>query len=124
MPAACFGYAFRMRHPTDRASLERDCEEEAVRGGGPGGQHRNKRYTGLRLLHRPTGLVVRVTERRSQAQNREVAYARLAARIEEAQQVRRRRRPTRPTRGSNERRLKKKRINSDRKSGRRWREDG
>jgi protein subunit release factor B len=67
----------------DRESLERDSELEFFVAGGPGGQHRNKVATGVRLRHRPSGLVVTATERRSQSANREAAYARLAARLEE-----------------------------------------
>ncbi|HEX9371368.1 MAG TPA: peptide chain release factor-like protein, partial [Roseiflexaceae bacterium] len=68
-------------YPTDRDSLERDCEVTFFVAGGPGGQHRNKVATGVRLVHRPSGLVVTATERRSQAANREMAYARMAERL-------------------------------------------
>ena len=65
----------------DRESLERDTEVAFFVAGGPGGQHRNKVATGVRLTHRPSGIVLTATERRSQAANREVAFARLAARL-------------------------------------------
>ncbi len=96
-------------HPTDRASLERDCDEEALRVGGPGGQHRNRRATGVRLRHRPTGLVVTATERRSRLRNREIAYARMAARLGAMQARPRPRRRTKPTAASRRRRLEAKR---------------
>ena len=63
----------------DRESLERDTEVAFFVAGGPGGQHRNKVATGVRLTHRPSGIVLTATARRSQAANREVAFARLAA---------------------------------------------
>ena len=56
--------------------LER-CDLRTQRRSGPGGQHRNKTSSGAFLTHRPTGLVGEATERRSQAQNRDVALQRL-----------------------------------------------
>jgi protein subunit release factor B len=95
-------------YPTDRASLERDCEMEFFIASGPGGQHRNKVETGVRLTHRPTGLVVAATERRSQSANREAAFERMAERLTELQRVRKPRRPTRPTAESKRRRAEEK----------------
>lgn len=96
-------------YPTDRESLERDCEIEFLRATGPGGQNRNKVETGVRLTHRPTGIAVTATERRSQAQNREAAYARMAAKLEELQRPEVPRVPTKPNAASRERRLQRKR---------------
>ena len=53
------------------------CEMERLRRSGPGGQHRNKVETGVRLRHRPTGVRAEAFERRSQGENRRVALARL-----------------------------------------------
>ena len=61
----------------DRDSLLEECELRTQRRSGPGGQHRNKTSSGAFLTHRPTGLVGEATERRSQAQNRDVAFQRL-----------------------------------------------
>src|SRR5256714_11315097 len=96
-------------YPTDRASLERDCTEAFFMASGPGGQHRNRVETGVRLIHRPSGIVVTATERRSQHANREVAFERMAERLEERQRVAKPRRPTRPTPASRVRRLNAKR---------------
>lgn len=96
-------------YPTDRASLERDCDIEFVIAGGPGGQHRNKVETGVRLTHRPTGITVTATERRSQYANREAAYERMAQRLEARQRVQPERKATRPTAASRARRLNEKR---------------
>ncbi|MDQ6661394.1 MAG: peptide chain release factor-like protein [Chloroflexota bacterium] len=96
-------------YPTDRVSLERDCDVEFFISGGPGGQHRNKVETGVRLIHRPTGLRVTATERRSQHANREAAFERMATLLEERQKVLLPRKPTRPTAASRRRRLEAKR---------------
>ena len=62
-------------------SLLDQCELRTQRRSGPGGQHRNKTSSGAFLLHRPTGIVAEATERRSQAENRDVALARLRLRL-------------------------------------------
>src|SRR5256886_3892952 len=96
-------------YPTDRDSLERDSDLEFFIASGPGGQHRNKVETGVRLTHRPSGISVTATERRSQHANREIAYERMAARLEEMQHTSPPRKPTRPSAASRERRLEEKR---------------
>ncbi|HVB72788.1 MAG TPA: peptide chain release factor-like protein [Ktedonobacteraceae bacterium] len=102
-------------YPTDRASLERDCDVEFFIASGPGGQHRNKVETGVRLVHRPTGITVTATERRSQHANREAAFERMRARLEEYQRVETPRKPTRPTAASRVRRATAKRVAGSRK---------
>ena len=106
-------------YPTDRASLERDCDIQYFVATGPGGQHRNKVETGVRLTHCPTGLVVTATERRSQYANREAAYERMAAKLEEMQKPVEPRIPTKPSAASRERRLEEKKRASARKRDRR-----
>jgi protein subunit release factor B len=106
------------KHPTDRESLERDCDLEFFVAGGPGGQHRNKVETGVRLTHRPTGLVVTATERRSQSANREAAYDRMAERLEKMQRPRKPRKTTKPTAESKRKRVERKRKHSERKRSR------
>jgi protein subunit release factor B len=81
-----------------RAMLERETEVTFFIASGPGGQHRNRNATGVRLVHRPSGLVATATERRSQAANLEVAYERLARRLAAAQEVQAPRVATRPSR--------------------------
>ncbi|GAC1403202.1 MAG: peptide chain release factor-like protein [Ktedonobacteraceae bacterium] len=96
-------------YPTDRESLERDSDIEFFIASGPGGQHRNKVETGVRLHHRSSGITVTAVERRSQHANREAAYDRLAERLEDMQRVETPRRATRPTAASRVRRLETKR---------------
>jgi protein subunit release factor B len=82
---------------------------EYFRGSGPGGQHRNKVETGVRLTHLPSGVTVTATERRSRARNRAAALERLARRLAQMNRKPKPRRPTRATRASRERRLEAKR---------------
>ena len=103
----------------DRESLERDCEVEFIKAGGPGGQHRNKRETGVRLHHPPSGLTVMAVERRSQARNLDEAFKRMAEKLNVLNQVAKKRKPTRPTKGSVEKRLEVKRIHAKKKALRR-----
>lgn len=101
------------------AALAGECEETFFTGGGPGGQHRNKSESAVRLVHRPTGAVATATERRSQARNRAAALARLRERLVELARRPKPRKATRPTRGSKERRLADKRRHGERKASRR-----
>ena len=101
------------------AALSAECDEEFFIASGPGGQHRNKTESGVRLVHRPTGVTVTATERRSQAQNRSAALTRLRERLQVLSHVPRRRVATKPTRGAKERRLAEKRRNAERKTERR-----
>src|ERR687891_756846 len=62
---------------------EADLEETFIRSSGPGGQHVNKTSTCVRLLHRPSGLSVKVQSSRSQSLNRFLARRLLADRLEQ-----------------------------------------
>jgi protein subunit release factor B len=108
-----------MNFPTDRANLERVCRVEPTRGSGPGGQHRNKVETGVRVTHLPTGIAVVATNRRSRLQNLDDAFERVAAKLEKLQHVPTPRTATKPTRSSRRRRVADKRHASEKKRERR-----
>jgi ribosome-associated protein len=73
--------------PTSREHLEAVCEIAFLRGSGPGGQHRNKVETGVRLTHPPSGLVIVATDDRSQSRNRDKAFERLIEKLRELNKV-------------------------------------
>ena len=124
---------------TDQIALEEwELTEQFVRSSGPGGQHVNKVSSAVELrfeaarspslpdavkrrLQRLAGrrwtkdgaVVIQVSEERSQARNREIARERLAELIRRATVVPKKRRPTRPTKGSVERRLKSKKARAE-----------
>ena len=58
-----------------------ECQVERTRRSGPGGQHRNKVETAVVIRHRPSGVSAEANERRSQAENRDVAVFRLRLRL-------------------------------------------
>ena len=95
-----------------------EVEVEFFRAGGPGGQHRNKTETGVRLKHAPTGIVVTATERRSRKANLEAAWERLEERLKAHHHKPKPRKKTKPTRASVKRRLDEKKRRSDTKRDR------
>jgi ribosome-associated protein len=130
---------------TSGVSIPRsELQYKATRAGGAGGQHVNTSSTRIELLwdlprsiavsedereRLRTKLAARLdsdgmvrvvaSDRRSQAQNRQMADERLVGLVKHALAVAKKRRPTKPTRSSKEQRIAEKKRHSEKKRDRR-----
>ena len=95
------------------------CEVQAHRASGPGGQHRNKAETAVRLVHLPSGVTVEGKDERSRTQNLRIALGRLRQKLARRAYRPPPRRPTKPSRGAKERRLEAKKREGRKKALRR-----
>jgi len=123
---------------------ESEVKESFIRSSGPGGQHVNKVATAVQLrfnaknsgnisaevynrlrtiagskLTKDGNLIIVSREHRSQSQNRQVALDKLISLLQQAAKRPKRRTPTRPSQASVEKRLRNKRLQSEKKKSRR-----
>ncbi|HZR09772.1 MAG TPA: peptide chain release factor-like protein [Myxococcales bacterium] len=103
-------------------ALLAQCDVQAHRASGPGGQHRNKAETAVRLVHLPSGVSVEGKDERSRTQNLRIALGRLREKLERRAYRPPPRRPTRPSRAAKQRRLDTKKRESRKKALRRGEE--
>ncbi len=108
-----------MAIPDHLKKLLLDCDVETYRASGPGGQHRNKTESAVRMTHRPSGIVRVGTEHRSQLRNRELALERIWTALEAKQRKPKPRIATKPGKAAKTRRLESKAIDSKKKLTRR-----
>lgn len=105
--------------PDTDEGLLGECDVHVFRGTGPGGQSVNTTDSAVRLVHRPTGMVVVCRRERSQLRNKHECVRRLRAKIAEAMRPRVARVKTKPSAGAVARRLEAKTRISAKKRARR-----
>lgn len=66
---------------------ERDLEITATFSAGPGGQHMQKNQTAARIVHKPSGLAVKIQSERSLTQNKQLGMAIIQARLQEMEEA-------------------------------------
>ena len=101
-----------------------DIEIEFYRSSGPGGQHKNKTATAVRIRHIPTGIVAQASERRSQHLNKEVAMERLKKAIAKLYYKPKKRIQTKISISQKKKRLDEKKKIAIKKTLRKIREEG
>ena len=94
--------------PEHLQKLLAECDVEAYRSSGPGGQKKNKTESSVRVRHLPTGVVRIATESRSQTRNREAALQRVWDAIEARRRKPKPRVPTKPSAASRAKRVESK----------------
>ena len=105
--------------PLSISALKDEVEITAFKSGGPGGQHKNKTESAVRIKHLPTGIIVVAAEHRSQFKNRETAWERLIEKLTHRRQKRKPRVPTKPSKAAKAKRLESKKQHAFKKQLRR-----
>lgn len=107
------------KYSIDLKNLKKEIRLDYFKSSGPGGQHKNKTMSCVRLFHKPTGIRVVATESRSQIKNRELALKRLQVKLMELNIEEKERIPTKKPRHVKENILQNKKKRSQKKQSRR-----
>ena len=97
----------------------KDIKIKFFKSSGPGGQHKNKKFTAVKVFHSLTGISAVATEQRSQAQNKAIALARLRSKVERLTRKKKKRISIRMSSAAKERILESKKRRSQKKRLRR-----
>jgi len=92
-----------------------DIKIEYFKSSGPGGQHKNKRFTAVRVTHLPSGINVTCSKERSQSINKKIALSRLKEKISVLSKKRKSRIPVTMPQYIKEKILEGKRKQSEKK---------
>ena len=105
--------------PSSDDELLEECDVTTFRSSGPGGQHVNKTDSAVRMVHRPSGIVVISRQARSQYLNKKICLERLREKVEKRNRKDPPRIETKIPRAAKKERLDRKKIDSSRKKMRR-----
>lgn len=97
------------RLPEDEDALLAECDVSYFKSSGPGGQHKNRTMSAVRLFHRPSGYVTIGKRDRSQRRNLEAALHRLREKLARDLEKPKPRKKTAPSRASRKQRVDEKR---------------
>jgi len=105
--------------PASDDDLLEECDVTTFRSSGPGGQHVNKTDSAVRMVHRPSGIVVLSRQERSQYLNKKVCLERLRDKVEKRNKKDPPRIETKIPRSVKKVRLDRKKVDSSKKQLRR-----
>lgn len=108
----------RIQLPSDDETLLAECDFEAFRASGKGGQHVNTTDSAVRLHHRPTGITVTSRESRSQWKNRLDCVRKIREKVEKLNVVVKPRKRTKKPKSAKRNTLAEKKKHSEKKQRR------
>lgn len=100
--------------PEDKKLLA-ECELQAFKASGKGGQHVQKTESAVRLIHIPTDLRVTSQQERSQYLNKKICLEKLRKKLELRSRKRKKRIPTKKSKAVRKKELQQKKLRSKQK---------